>query len=153
MGDGYAVVSFRPTWRQAIGHGLWAGVVCAAVALLVAFVVPAGLRPAVLVVPPLVVVLVGVVAGRRGGTEVDEYGIRRTVPALPGVASWRQVVDIRPERRHRRTVVAVYLESGETLRLPAPYDGLWLARDPFFERRLFMLVHLWETHRDWSVHS
>jgi hypothetical protein len=152
MGDGYALVSFRPTWRQAIGRGLCAGVVCAAVALVVAFVVPARLRPA-LVVVPLVIALAGVVASRRAGTEIDEYGIRRTVPALPGVASWRQVVDIRPERRHRRTVVAVYLDSGETLRLPAPYDGLWLARDPFFERRLFMLVHLWETHRDWSVHS
>jgi hypothetical protein len=153
VGDGYALVSFRPTWRQAIGHGLLAGVVCAVVALAVAFVVPAELRTVVLVVPPLAVALGGVVAGRRCGTEIDEYGIRRTVPALPGVASWRQVVDIRPERRHRRTVVAVYLDSGETLRLPAPYDGLWLARDPFFERRLFMLVHLWETHRDWSVHS
>jgi hypothetical protein len=138
VGDGYALVSFRPTWRQAIGHGLWTGAVCAVVALAVAFVVPAGLRPVILVALPLA---------------VDEYGIRRTGPALPGVASWRQVVNIRPERRRRRTVVAVYLDSGETLRLPAPYDGLWLARDPFFERRLFMLVHLWETHRDWSVHS
>ncbi|BCB87930.1 hypothetical protein [Phytohabitans suffuscus] len=153
MGDGCALVSFRPTWRQAIGHGLRAGVVCAAVALLVAFVVPAEVPAAVLVGPPLAAGLGGVLAGRRGGTEIDEYGIRRTVPAPPGVASWRQVVDIRAERRHRRTVVAVYLDSGETLRLPAPYDGLWLARDPFFERRLFMLVHLWETHRDWSVHS
>ncbi|MDQ7906569.1 hypothetical protein RB614_18805 [Phytohabitans sp. ZYX-F-186] len=153
MGDGYATVSFRPTWRQAIGHGLRAGVVCAPVALLVAFVMPAEVRAAVLVVLPLAAGLAGIVAGRRGGTEIDEYGIRRTVPALPGVASWRQVVDIRPERRRRRTVVAVYLDTGETLRLPAPYDGLWLARDPFFERRLFMLVHLWETHRDWSVHS
>ncbi|MFC0531038.1 hypothetical protein [Phytohabitans kaempferiae] len=147
------LVSFRPTWRQAISHGLCGGMICAVVALLVAFVVPTSLRPAVLVVPPLAVLLCRVVAGRRGGTEVDEYGIRRTVPDLPGVASWRQVVDIRPERRRRRTVVAVYLESGETLRLPAPYDGRWLGRDPFFERRLFMLVHLWETHRDWSVHS
>ncbi len=152
MGDGHALVSFRPTWRQAVGHGLLAGVVCAVVALAVAFVVPAELRTAVLVAP-LAVALAGVVAGRRCGTEIDEYGIRRTMPALPFVASWRQVVDIRPERRRRRTVVAVYLDSGETLRLPAPYDGLWLARDPFFERRLFILVHLWETHRDWSVHS
>ncbi|BCB82529.1 hypothetical protein GCM10022251_82540 [Phytohabitans flavus] len=147
------MVSFRPTWRQAIGRGLRASVVCAVVVLLVAFVVPAAVRTAVLVVPPLAVGLAAVVADRRGGTEIDEYGIRRTVPALRAVASWRQVVDIRPERRRRRTIVAVYLDSGETLRLPAPYDGLWLARDPFFERRLFMLVHLWETHRDWSVHS
>lgn len=148
-----ALVSFRPTWRQAIGHGLSAGVVCAGIALAVAFVAPTEVRFAVLVAPPLVVSLSGVVAGRRRGTEIDEYGIRRAMPALRGVASWRQVVDIRPERRRRRTVVAVYLDSGQTLRLPAPYDGLWLARDPFFERRLFMLVHLWETHRDWSVHS
>lgn len=153
MGDGNALVSFRPTWRQAIGHGLWAGVVCAVVALAVAFVVPAWLRPVILVALPLAVAVAGTVAGRRGAAEIDEYGIRRAGPALPGLASWRQVVDIRPERRRRRTVVAVYLDSGETLRLPAPYDGLWLARDPFFERRLFMLVHLWETHRDWSVHS
>lgn len=153
MTDGYALVSFRPTWRQAIGRGLYAGVVCAVFCSLVALVVPAALRPAVLTVPPLVATLAGVVAGRRAGTELDEYGIRRIVPALPGVASWCQVVDIRPERRRRRTVVAVYLDSGETLRLPAPYDGPWLAKDPFFERRLFMLVHLWETHRHWSVHS
>ncbi|MGN9913719.1 hypothetical protein ACTMTJ_39920 [Phytohabitans sp. LJ34] len=153
MGDGYTLVSFRPTWRQAIGRGLWAGVVCALIALAVAFAAPAKLRPAILVAPPLVAAVAGVVAGRRSATEVDEYGIRRTGPALPGVASWRRVVNIRPERRRHRTVVAVYLDSGETLRLPAPYDGLWLARDPFFERRLFMLVHLWETHRDWSVHS
>lgn len=153
MGDGCALVSFRPTWRQAVGHGLSAGAVCAVVSLAVGFVVPADFRLAVIVVPPLAVGLAGVVAGRRCGTEIDDYGIRRTMPALSGVASWRQVVDIRPERRRRRTVVAVYLDSGETLRLPAPYDGLWLARDPFFERRLFMLVHLWETHRDWSVHS
>jgi len=153
MGDGSAVISFRPTWRQATGQGLYAGVVCAVVALAVAFVVPAWLRPATLVVPPLVVALAGAVAGRRSGTDLDECGIRRTVPALPGLASWRQVVAIRPERRHRRTVVAVYLDSGERLQLPAPYDGRWLAGDPFFERRLFILVHLWETHRDWSVHS
>jgi len=82
VGDGYTLVSFRPTWRQAIGRGLWAGVVCAAVALAVAFVAPARLRPAILVAPPLVVALAGVVAGRRGATEVDEYGIRRTAPAL-----------------------------------------------------------------------
>ncbi len=153
MGDAYALVSFRPTWLQAIVHGLWAGVICAVVALAVAFVVPARLRPAIVVGLPLVVALAGVVAGRRGATEIVEYGIRRAGPGLAGVACWRQVVDIRPERRRHRTVVAVYLDSGETLRLPAPYDGRWLARDPFFERRLFMLVHLWETHRDWSVHS
>lgn len=153
MGDGYALVSFRPTWRQAVGHGLCAAAVCAVVALAVSFVLPEQLRGAVLVLPPLAVAAAGTVAGRRCGTEIDEYGIRRTMPALPAVASWRQVVDIRPERHRRRTVVAVYLDSGQTLRLPAPYDGQWLARDPFFERRLFMLVHLWETHRDWSVHS
>jgi len=153
VGDRQALVSFRPTWRQAIGHGLSAGVVCVVVALAVAFVAPAELRVAVLVAPSLTVALGGVAAGRRRGTEIDEHGIRRTMPALPGVACWRQVVDIRPERRRRRTVVAVYLNSGQMLRLPAPYDGLWLARDPFFERRLFMLVHLWETHRDWSLHS
>ena len=152
MGDGYTLVSFRPTWRQALGHGLWAGVVCVALAIAVGFVVPARLRP-VSLAAPRAVGLRGAGAGRRGATEVGEYAIRRTGPAIPAVASWRQVVDIRPERRRRRTVVAVYLDSGETLRLPAPYDGLWLAHDPFFERRLFMLVHLRETHRDWSVHS
>jgi hypothetical protein len=153
VGDGQALVSFRPTWRQAIGHGISVGLVCAVVALALMFAVPAGLRVTVLVTPSLAAALAGVVTGRRCRTEIDEHGIRRTMPALPGVASWRQVVDIRPERRRRRTVVAVYLDSGETLRLPAPYDGLWLARDPFFERRLFVLLHLWETHRDWSVHG
>lgn len=152
MGERSALVSFRPTWRQAIWHGLGAAAVCAVVTLAVGFAVPADYRLAVIVLPPLAVGVAGVVSGRRCGTEIDDSGIRRTTP-LGGAASWRQVVDIRPERRGHRTVVAVYLDSGQTLRLPAPYDGMWLARDPFFERRLFMLVHLWETHRDWSVHG
>ena len=145
------VISFRPTWRQAVGRGLYAGVACAVAAYLVALALPGEPHLVVALLPPLLAALVAVAAGRRGGTEVDEYGIRRTPPG--GVASWKHVVDIRAERRRRRTVVVVYLDSGETLRLRAPYDGEWLGRDPFFERRLFMLVHLWETHRDWSVHS
>ena len=31
-----------------------------------------------------------------------------------------------------------------------PYDGRWLAADPEFERKLFMLRNLWETHRTFA---
>jgi hypothetical protein len=47
--------------------------------------------------------------------------------------------------------VAIYLEDGSTLRLRAPYDGGLLGRDPRFEQKMFMICHLWETHRYWTV--
>jgi len=35
-------------------------------------------------------------------------------------------------------------------RLLAPYDGDLLARDANFEHKFFMLLNLWETHRNWK---
>ncbi|MEH1130720.1 hypothetical protein [Micromonospora sp. CPCC 206061] len=142
------LASFRPTWRQAVGHGLYLGAAAGAVGLMASFALPSGYRIAIVLVPALVAAAAGVVAGRRGGADVDDAGIRL---AQAGFLPWKRVVGVRAERRRRRTVVAVYLESGETRRLPAPYDGALLAHDPLFERRVFMLCHLWETHRDWSV--
>jgi hypothetical protein len=60
---------------------------------------------------------------------------------------WRRVEDLRTERRGGRIRISVYLAGGHALRLPAPYDGRLLSADPQFERKLFMLRHLWETHR------
>lgn len=144
------LASFRPTWWQAVGHGLYLGAATGAAGLVVSFALPSQYRIVIVVVPALVAAVGGVVAGRRGGVEADDAGIR---VERAGLVPWKQVVGIRAERRRRRTVVAIYLESGETRRLTAPYDGALLARDPLFERRVFMLCHLWETHRDWSVHG
>jgi hypothetical protein len=68
-----------------------------------------------------------------------------------GDAPWHRIEDLRAERRGGRTHVAVYLDSGQVLRLLAPYDGGLAARDPQFERKLFMLRHLWETHRSFVL--
>jgi hypothetical protein len=144
------LASFRPTWRQAVGHGLYLGAAAGAAGLLLSLALPSGYRIVIVLVAALVAAAAGLVAGRRGGADVDDAGIR-LAPA--GFVPWKQVVGVRAERRRRRTVVAVYLESGETRRLRAPYDGALLAHDPLFERRVFMLCHVWETHRDWSVHG
>lgn len=138
---------FRATWRQAMGRGLYAGGVGAAVALPVALALPA--YPIVVVLVPAVAAAAGgAVVARRPRVVADEQGLR----VEPGaVVPWKRVVGIGTERRRRRTVVVVSLDTAEAVPLPAPYDGAWLARDPLFERRLFMLCHLWETHRDWSV--
>jgi hypothetical protein len=147
---GGVLACFRPTWRQAVGHGLYLGAVAGAAGLLMSLALPSTYRAVVALGPAVVVAAAGIVAGRRASVEVDDQGIR-FVPV--GFVPWKQVVGVRAERRRRRTVVVVYLESGETRRLPAPYDGAFVARDPLFERRVFMLCHLWETHRDWSVHE
>ncbi|MFD0821871.1 hypothetical protein ACFQ0D_26950, partial [Micromonospora zhanjiangensis] len=83
---------------------------------------------------------------------IDEMGVHvRRGP--DGFAPWRQVVDVRAERRRRRTVVMIYLDGDAALRMRAPFDGELLGRDPRFEQKLFMIRQLWETHRDWSVHE
>jgi len=61
------------------------------------------------------------------------------------------IVALRAERRGSRNVVALYLDSQAVLRLRAPYDGRLLAHDPQFERRVFLLRDLWETHRRWNI--
>ena len=50
-----------------------------------------------------------------------------------------------------RTQVVVYLDTGQTAWLRAPYHGRLLASDPGFERKLFMLRNLWETHRTFAI--
>lgn len=173
------MVSFRPTPAQAAGRGAYLGGVVglAGAPLLLAAVtaVQAGLvtDPAwpgagstPLAVPVLVALLVlfgsavgaltAVVFGRSGGADIDDLGIR-PVPAMAavpllagGFASWQRVRDLRCQRRGGRTRVVVYLDSGQTAWLRAPYHGRWLAADPEFERKLFMLRNLWEIHRSFA---
>jgi hypothetical protein len=161
---------FRRTWRQAIARGLFLGVLVAVgLALVMVAVVTgpalldrvAGTRLGGVDVPPIawLVVLVPLPTGallalllrRRFGADLDRLGIHGIPLALEGFAPWKLVVDVRAERRHRRTVITVYLDDGTVLRLRAPYDGELLGRDPEFEQKLFMICHLWETYRDWSV--
>ncbi|SDY46257.1 hypothetical protein SAMN05444365_102339 [Micromonospora pattaloongensis] len=161
---------FRPTRRQAAGRGSFIGglvAVALALVLLGAVMGPplldrvAGTRSGRVDVPPLawlllllpvpVGALVGVRLRARFGADLDRLGMHGMPLALEGFAPWKLVVDIRPERRHRRTVVTVYLDDGTVLRPRAPYDGKLLGRDREFERKLFMICHVWETYRDWSV--
>lgn len=97
---------------------------------------------------PLVVgVVAGLATGRRPGVVLDPLGMHRLPAVRDGFTPWRQVLDVRTERRRRRTAVVVYLRDGSAVRLPAPYHGGLLGRDPGFERKLFTICHLWETHR------
>jgi hypothetical protein len=92
-----------------------------------------------------------VLFGRDEGADVDDVGIHTVPRTAGGDAPWHRIEDLRAERRGGRTHVAVYLDSGQILRLLAPYDGGIAARDPQFERKLFMLRHLWETHRSFVL--
>jgi hypothetical protein len=154
---------FRRTRRQAIGHGLFLGMVAGA-ALFTAGVVAVVFRAAttggiwrhaslalisLLVLPAAVGAAIGTFSGVRTGVDADDLGIH-SVPPLPrSFGPWPAIADIRAERRRSKTVVAIYLESGAVLRLRAPYDGQLLAHDPRFERKYFTLLNLWETHRNW----
>ena len=152
MPDGSVLVTFRPTWRQAVGKGVlpalvlvvltnlalatledWYGRTRPAVHLLVAAVALAGMAVVALVT-------------RRRGVAATETGLRGTRPRSREV-SWQQVVDVRTERRGNRGVVLVDLDTGRVWRLAAPYDGLALHHDPEFEQKLFTLRNLWETYR------
>lgn len=164
---------FRPTWRQALGHGLSVGAIgtvgCLLAGLaavttpalvdrlvgthLAAAGLPVGVWLALLLAPGPLGVLVGMVGRRRVGVHLDDRGIQR-VPRRPGAfRPWKEIVDVRVERRRGRAVVAVFLRSEVVLRLRAPYDGLLLGHDPHFEHKVFVIRHVWETHRDWSVHG
>jgi hypothetical protein len=163
------LASFRPTWRQALACGLCPGVLGALAVAMTAVAAPplldavAGRTPQPGVPPPLAWLAVlaplplgalgGFVLRRRVGARVHELGVQCGSFGPTGFAPWRLVVDVRAERRRCRTAVAVYLEDGSILRLRAPYDSRLLGRDPQFERKLFMICHLWETHRDWSRHG
>jgi hypothetical protein len=81
---------------------------------------------------------------RRSGTEICARGIRTEARV---VEPWSRVVDLRAERRGARTVVSVYLDSGASVQLAAPYSGELFAADPHFEMKVFALSHLWRSHR------
>jgi hypothetical protein len=98
-------------------------------------------------VPLLLGVLGGLLLGRQVGVRLDGVGVHPLSLARQSDATWGRVMDIRTERRGRRTVVVLYLRDGSIVRLRAPYDGGLLGRDRQFERKLFMIRHVWETHR------
>ena len=142
--------SFRPTWQQALARGIYLGVLASVLGLTAAL--PAAIFAApptplwllLVIGPPLAGALGGVLLGRRSGTEISARGIRT---AAHSVAPWSRVVDMRAERRGGRTVVSVYLDSGASMQLAAPYSGGWFAADPRFELKVFTLSQLWRSHR------
>jgi hypothetical protein len=158
-----SLARFRPTVAQAAGRGAARGLTAGAILALAAGLfgsVVGGLIWPVAVVTFLFVgtgggALLGALGGRDAGVDADDLGLHR-VPAYPPLsppplAPWREIADIRAERRGGRTVIAIYLASGLVLRLAAPYDGRLFAHDPEFESKLFTLRHLWETHRSWGA--
>lgn len=152
--EGASPATFRPTWQQGLGHGLYLGalgaVASAAAGVIVALLwsAPPGWAWTVLILLPLTAgAVAGPVAGRRTGIEVGAGGIRTSSVFEEGEAPWSRVVDLRAERRGRRTVVSVYLDSGTSVQLHAPYSGGLFAADPQFEFKVFALSHLWRSHR------
>ena len=137
--------SFRPTRRQAFGRGLYLGAIIAAVFIGAAVVAGPPIWAWALLVtgPPLAGSAGCLVAGRRAGVQICAGGIR----TRSGLAPWRHVVDLREERRGGRTVVSVYLDSGASLVLQAPYSGGLFAADPRFEVKMFALSYMWRSHR------
>ena len=140
---------FRPTWRQALGRGLHLGALLSVPGGTIALITTLlGTPPPGLWALPVVLAVagvpVGVLLGRRAGTEVTDRGIRT---AARPMAPWSRVVDLRAERRGARTVVSVYLDSGASVQLAAPYSGELFAADPQFEQKVFALANLWRSHR------
>jgi len=137
--------SFRPTRRQAFGRGLYLGAIMTAVLLAAAVLgdPPIWAWALLVVGPPVVGAVGGLAAGRRSGVQICADGIRTS----SGLAPWHRVVDLREERRGGRTVVSVYLDSGASLVLRAPYSGGLFAADPRFEVKMFALSYLWRSHR------
>lgn len=151
---------FSPTWQQALARGTYLGVLAAVVGVSVALLAmvaaragmaaaapPAWVWPWLAFGPPLIGVLAGALLRPRVGTEICAGGIRTVTPFGAGIEPWSRVVDLRAERRGARTVVSVYLESGASVQLRAPYSGGLLAADPRFELKVFALSHLWRSHR------
>jgi len=93
--------------------------------------------------PALAGAVGGLAAGRRAGVQICAGGIR----TRSGLAPWHRVVDLREERRGGRMVVSVYLDSGASLILQAPYSGGLFAADPRFEVKVFALSYMWRSHR------
>ena len=157
---------FSPTWQQSLARGMYLGVLGAVVGVsagLIAVMVAAvwaGVAPPPAWVwavpafgPPLAGALAGVLLRPRMGIEIDAGGIRTVTPFGAGVEPWSRVVDLRAERRGARTVVSVYLDSGASVQLQAPYTGELFAADPQFELKVFALSHLWRSHRFGGVPS
>jgi hypothetical protein len=156
--------TFRPTWRQALGRGLYLGALASAVVVMVALSATGALLEwaggtappvwfwALLTAgPPVAGAVLGVAAGRRTCVQISSGGIRTLSawsPADAGqVAPWHQVVDLRAERRGGRMVVSVYLDSGASVQLLAPYSGELFAADPRFEGKMIALSYLWRSNR------
>jgi hypothetical protein len=153
---------FSPTWQQALARGMYLGVLVSVIAVsaaLLGALVPGAVTPpvwvwaALAVGPPLVGAVGGALLRPRLSTEVSARGIRTVTPFGAGVQPWSRVVDLRAERRGARTVVSVYLESGASVQLQAPYSGELFAADPQFELKVFALSHLWRSHRFGGVPS
>lgn len=155
--------TFRPTSQQVVGHGLYLGAVSAVASVTTGVIVtlawprqggpPAWIWPLLVAVPLLLGALVGLLTGRRAGVVVEARGIRMSTLFGEGVADWHHVVDLRAERRGSRNVVSVYLDSGVSVQLLAPYSGDLFAADPQFELKVFALSHLWRSHRFGGVPS
>ncbi|MBU2662410.1 hypothetical protein KOI35_02690 [Actinoplanes bogorensis] len=144
--------TFRPTWHQALGRGLYLGsltvvgvLLITSMLLLTGFVEPppGHVWAALILVPSLGGALVGMLVGRVTGTQISSRGIRTRSVFTP----WHQVVDLRAERRGARTVVSVYLDSGASVQLQAPYSGGFFAADPRFEGKMFALSAHVRSHR------
>jgi hypothetical protein len=153
---------FSPTWQQALARGMYLGVLVSVIAVsaaLLGAMVPDAVTPpvwvwaALAVGPPLAGAVGGALLRPRLSTEVSARGIRTVTPFGAGVQPWSRVVDLRAERRGARTVVSVYLESGASVQLQAPYSGELFAADPQFELKVFALSHLWRSHRFGGVPS
>lgn len=151
--------TFRPTCQQALGRGLYLGALVSAVgvaaAVLAAAVLawvdaeapPPWLWPLLTFGPLGLGALTGLLVGRCTGTEFCPGGIRTRSLFARGLAPWHRVVDMRAERRGGRTVVSVYLDSGASVQLNAPYSGGLLTADPQFEVKMFALSYIWRSHR------
>ena len=166
---------FNPTRQQALGRGLYYGVLASVLggtltilAWAASAAPPAWWWALLAVAPPATGGLVGLLLISRLGTVIDAGGIhtvtpfaaggqpwssgvqpcsRGVRPCSRGVQPWSRVVDLRAERRGGRTVVSVYLDSGASLQLRAPYSGEFFAADPRFESKVFALSNLWRSHR------
>jgi hypothetical protein len=159
------MVCFRPTATQALARGAGQGarLGLGAAGLLLCLGVTGlsgrlGVPSWLLGVIPIIFLtiagaFVGMVFGRAEGTDVDGWGIRSVPSPFGPAAAWQHVEDLQTERRGGRIRVALLLDGGRIEQLPAPYDGRWLAGDRAFERKLFMLRNLWETHRSFTMHT
>lgn len=157
------LAAFRRTRRQAFGHGLFVGMIIGGSLAGGGFAGMAvrwgsgGAGPpypwlwliVALVVPTAIAALAAVATAGRIGVDADDLGVHSVPPQPRSFGPWAVIADIRAERHRGRTIVALYLESGAVLRLRAPYDGRLLSRDPDFEHKVFTLLNLWETHRNW----